>query len=82
MEQSVCRAALCRVFALILLLLLSPSVFAYLDPSTGSMVVSVLVGVFASIGLALRTYWYKIKGFFKRIGKPETNLANESSTEE
>jgi hypothetical protein len=82
MEQSVSRAALCRVFALILLLLLSPSVFAYLDPSTGSMVVSVLVGVFASIGLALRTYWYRIKGFFKRIGKPETNVANVSSTEE
>jgi amino acid permease len=82
MEQSVCRAALCRVFALILLLLLSPSVFAYLDPSTGSMVVSVLVGVFASIGLALRTYWYKIKSFFKRIGKPATNAANEPSTEE
>ncbi|MSQ98739.1 MAG: hypothetical protein EXR85_05510 [Xanthomonadales bacterium] len=82
MEQSVCHAALCRAFALILLLLLSPSVFAYLDPSTGSMVVSVLVGVFASIGLALRTYWYRIKSFLKRIGKPATNAANESSTEE
>lgn len=81
MEQSGCRAAFCRVFALILLSLLSPSVFAYLDPSTGSMVVSVLVGVFASIGLALRTYWYKIKGFLRRIGKPANNAANESSTE-
>jgi amino acid permease len=81
MEQSVCRAALCRVFALILLLLLSPSVFAYLDPSTGSMVVSVLVGVFASIALALKTYWYRIKGFLKRIGKAASNAANESSTE-
>jgi len=81
MEQRVCRVALCRVFALFLLLL-SPSVFAYLDPSTGSMVVSVLVGVFASIVLALRTYWYKIKSFFKRIGKPETNVDYESSTEE
>jgi len=82
MEQSVCRAALFRVFALFLSLLLSPSVFAYLDPSTGSMVVSVLVGVFASIALALRTYWYKIKGFLKRIGKPATDVANESSAEE
>jgi len=82
MEQSVCRAALCRVVALFLLLLLSPSVFAYLDPSTGSMVVSVLVGAFASIALALRTYWYKIKGLFKRVGKPATDAANESSTDE
>ncbi len=81
MEQSVRRVALCRLFA-VFLLLLPPSVFAYLDPSTGSMVVSVLVGVFASIALALRTYWYKVKNFLKRIGKPASDVANESSTED
>jgi O-antigen/teichoic acid export membrane protein len=48
------------------LLLVSPGVFAYLDPTTGSMVISAIVGIFASIALALKTYWYKIKGFFKR----------------
>ena len=50
----------------ICLMLASPSVFAYLDPSTGSMVVSAIVGIFASIALAVKTYWYKIKRFFKR----------------
>ena len=50
------------------LLLASPAAFAYLDPSTGSMVVSAIVGIFASIALAVKTYWYKIKGFFKRNG--------------
>lgn len=48
------------------LLAVSPTAFAYLDPSTGSMVVSAIVGIFASIALALKTYWYKIKAFFKR----------------
>ena len=48
------------------LLAVSPAAFAYLDPSTGSMVVSAIVGIFASIALAVKTYWYKIKGFFKR----------------
>ena len=48
------------------LLLVSPAAFAYLDPSTGSMVVSAIVGIFASIALALKTYWYKIKAFFRR----------------
>ena len=57
---------------LVLLLCLSPSAFAYLDPSTGSMVVSAIVGIFASIALALKTYWYKIKGFFKRDSKQES----------
>lgn len=56
---------------LVMLLCLSPSAFAYLDPSTGSMVVSAIVGIFASIALALKTYWYKIKGFFKRDAKQD-----------
>jgi len=56
-----------------LLLCVSPSAFAYLDPSTGSMVVSAIVGIFASIALAVKTYWYKIKGFFKRTSKPESS---------
>ena len=49
-----------------LLLATPPPVFAYLDPSTGSMVVSAIVGIFASIALAVKTYWYKIKGLFRK----------------
>ena len=41
----------------LMLLLVSPGAFAYLDPSTGSMVVSAIVGIIASIALALKTYW-------------------------
>lgn len=48
------------------LLVFSPAALAYLDPSTGSMVVSAIVGIFASIALAVKTYWYRIKAFFKR----------------
>jgi len=59
------RAVSLSIF-MIGLLLFSPVVFAYLDPSTGSMVVSAIVGIFASIALALKTYWYKIKKFFRR----------------
>ena len=53
------------------MLLISPAAFAYLAPSTGSMVVSAIVGIFASIALAVKTYWYKIKRLFKRNSKPE-----------
>lgn len=52
-------------------ILVSPGVFAYLDPSTGSMVVSAIVGILASIALALKTYWYRIRAFFKRGGKKD-----------
>jgi len=57
----------------LMLLLISPGAFAYLDPSTGSMVVSAIVGIIASIALALKTYWYRIKAFFRRNGKKDSS---------
>ena len=51
---------------LITLLLLPVSALAYLDPTTGSMLISAIVGLFASLALAVKTYWYRIKAFFKR----------------
>lgn len=67
----------------LVLLVVSPSAYAYLDPTTGSMVISAIVGIFASIALALKTYWYKIKSFFKGGDKPtaEREEASDSSTD-
>lgn len=45
---------------------LAPAAHAYLDPSTGSMILSAVVGIFATISLALKTYWYKLKALFRR----------------
>lgn len=56
----------------LMLLLVSPGAFAYLDPSSGSMVVSAIVGIIASIALALKTYWYRIKAFLRRDGKKDS----------
>lgn len=58
----------------------SPVAEAYLDPSTGSMIVSALVGIFASIALAVKTYWYKLKNLFRRSDKPGSSkdVANDS----
>ena len=57
-----------RLFWVVLIcLLLNPaSALAYLDPTTGSMLISAIVGLFASLVLAIKTYWYRIKAFFKR----------------
>lgn len=57
----------------LMLLLVSPGAFAYLDPSTGSMVVSAIVGIIASIALALKTYWYRIKAFLRRDYKKDSS---------
>jgi O-antigen/teichoic acid export membrane protein len=58
------------------LLSFSPAAFAYLDPTTGSMVVSAIVGIIASIALAVKTYWYRIKGFFKRNSERDSTSQN------
>jgi hypothetical protein len=61
-----------RWLVALLLLAVSPAALAYLDPSTGSMVVSAIVGIFASIALAVKTYWYKIKSWFRRDNEQDT----------
>jgi len=41
------------------------SAYAYLDPSTGGMLISAIVGMFATLGLVIKSYWYKLKSLFK-----------------
>ena len=59
----------------VFLMLIPVSALAYLDPTTGSMLISAIVGLFASLVLAIKTYWYRIKGFFKR--KPTGSGADD-----
>ena len=42
------------------LFMLRPTMLAYLDPGSGSMLVQLLVGGVAAAGVALKLYWYKI----------------------
>jgi hypothetical protein len=60
-----------------LLLLMPVTALAYLDPTTGSMLISAIVGLFASLVLAIKTYWYRIKAFFKR--KPAESDADDGA---
>ena len=73
------RSALSQTpFVILIALLLMPlSAWAYLDPTTGSMLISAIVGLFASLVLAIKTYWYRIKAFFKR--KPAESDADDGA---
>ena len=55
-----------RALALVALLALAPAAEAYLDPSTGSLILSAIIGLLATIGLAVKTWWYKLKSLFRR----------------
>lgn len=44
---------------------------AYLDPGSGSMILQIMLGGFAAVGVALKMYWKKIKSIFRRdAGEP------------
>ena len=57
----------------------APGAFAYLDPSTGSMILSAIVGIVATLSLAVKTYWYKLKSFFS--GKQEDSSAEAAAAD-
>jgi hypothetical protein len=46
------------------------TVFGYLDPGTGSMLVQLLVGGVAAIAVTAKLYWHRILRLL-RIRKPE-----------
>lgn len=51
--------------------------FAYLDPGTGSMLLQVILGGIAAIGVALKLYWHKLRavlGLARKAG-PEDESA-------
>ncbi len=41
-------------------------VAGYLDPNLGAMIVSAVVGVFATLSLAVKGFWYKITSPFRK----------------
>ena len=43
---------------------------AYLDPGTGSMLLQVILGGVAAVGVAIKLYWHKLRVAFG-MGKKE-----------
>jgi hypothetical protein len=39
-------------------------VLAYLDPATGTLIVSAIVGAFAAIAMLFKKFWFQIKSVF------------------
>ena len=53
-----------RIITAILLLLLFTDAVAYLDPGTGSMLLQVILGGVAAVGVAIKLYWHKLRAAF------------------
>ena len=47
--------------AIMVVLLLPGTAHAYVDPGSGSVIVTTILGLFAAIGYTFRKYFYKLK---------------------
>ena len=54
-----------KLVGLILLICLPVPAMAYIDPGSGSAIMSAIIGFIVATWLVVKTYWYKIKSFFK-----------------
>jgi len=61
-----------RIFITVLLLLMFTDAVAYLDPGTGSMLLQIILGGIAAIGVAVKLYWHKLRAYFGMAKKEET----------
>jgi hypothetical protein len=61
-----------RLIITIILLLVFSDAIAYLDPGTGSMLLQVILGGIAAIGVAIKLYWHKLRAAFGMSKKDAT----------
>lgn len=59
-----------KIILLIAAFTFSAPAFAYLDPGSGSAILSAIIGVIVAAGMAVKTYWYKIKSIFVKKMPP------------
>jgi hypothetical protein len=67
---------------LVLFCLQAQPAMAYLDPATGSSILSAILGAIAAIAFTARTFWYKIQSIFsgstdKRASKSDQEQENK-----
>ena len=60
--------------SLVFLHLATEPAFAYIDPGSGSALISIVIGLLVAIGATIKTYWYKI---LKLFGKSEVKINND-----
>jgi hypothetical protein len=72
------------VLALGILLFLSPSAHAYLDPGSGSMVLQVLLGGVAAVAVVVKLMWHRILTVLRirKEDSPEQSESDSSSSTE
>jgi len=53
-----------KIMLTVYMLLTFTEVHAYLDPGTGSMLLQVILGGIAAVGVAIKLYWHRLMAAF------------------
>lgn len=51
---------------IIFIIFIPTPAFAYIDPGTGSIIISFLIGIISASFFYIKGFWLKIKNFFKK----------------
>ena len=63
----------------ILLMVGAQPAFAYIDPGSGSAIMTVVIGVFVTAGVLMKTFFYKIRRFlgFSKSKRAKTEYIDD-----
>ena len=65
----------------IMLMITGQQAHAYIDPGSGSLIMTAIMGFIAAIGFTFRKYFYKLKNLFKKKNTAEFEDGTESNEE-
>lgn len=66
-----------KLFLIALLVFMPFAANAYIDPGSGSAIMSAIIGFFVALGIAIKTYWYKLKSLFTGKKSAAQNASEE-----
>ena len=69
------------VVSIMLLLVTGQEAQAYIDPGSGSIIMTAILGFIAAIGYTGRKYLYKLKNLFKKKNTEDPGNGPESNKE-
>ncbi len=65
--------------ALAVLIISTSNAYAYIDPGTGSVATTAIIGFFAAAGYTLRKYFYRMKDMFSSKSSKSTSTDRKSN---
>ncbi len=55
-------------------------ILLYLDPASGSIILQAIIAGVVGAGVAVKLFWHRIVGFFKRDREPISEINNDQDS--